>query len=348
MSVGSWLRGRRSSLRVRRAERSEPACRRLVAKPNALTAEDALQLARLLVLKRLEHRFEEYCRALGERSGEIEPCLWELARAHRGGRYWRDLLWKHARRDGWQGAHWREFADLCGATGELTGDVARLAGIEDGEWRRWWRPFTPRLIMDQPSTAGAKRTGQPGWVHVNGTDEPGAFETYLSELKATTAVGLELLSAGHLEDLAVGMIKHDARMLAQHLLTFEGHGADYAAIEQSGCVVPAWIVEARRLKGMTLDTWMSARAIRWTTSNEPGQQLSMLRELREVVSEEQLRRLELNREVLRRLHVGGACPGGWRLSSLLRAIAALHRHDLQLERMQFVNQLTTEFDAFSH
>ncbi len=64
----------------------------------------------------------------GERAILLEQLLWRLARRHVGGRIWRDRLWTHSERNRWKQEQWQEFAHFCGATGDLSKDVALKAG----------------------------------------------------------------------------------------------------------------------------------------------------------------------------------------------------------------------------
>jgi hypothetical protein len=316
------LRGGLSARLQEAAWRNDELRQRLARHPGWLLDKDQVPLAGMLVRMNESHLLPRMLQKLGDGAQRLEPVLWMLAERHAGGRLWRDRLWRAANRGAWDAGQWRRYAALCGTTGELTADVARLAGIPPAEASRWWSP---------PVRIAPPRTQSTSTEPFAGEAKLERRRRVMAQLRVLARTGLATLSPTEVEGLA------------QELLEL-GHGTHLHRLLTS----PPWsykplaaqsnpeILRLRERLGLRFHAWLLAFPTQWTDA-KPGlvrQQVQLLRGLPSRASSTQLAKLQLKPAVTARLGVAARNGAALLRRDIYRALEQVRQADRHLAQAE--------------
>lgn len=322
---GGWwltLRGGLSARLQEAAWRNDELRQRLARHPGWLLDKDQVLLAGMLVRMNESHLLPRMLQKLGDGAQRLEPVLWMLAERHAGGRLWRDRLWRAANRGAWDAGQWRRYAALSGTAGELTADVARLAGIPPTEASRWWSPPTrvaPPQSQPEPTTP------------FEGDAKLERRHRVTAQLRVLARTGLETLSPTEVEGLAQELLELGQGTHMHRLLTSPPWSYKPLAAQSN-----PEILRLRERLGLRFHAWLLAFPALWTDV-KPGfvrQQVQLLRILPSRVSLAHLAKFQLKPTVTARLGFAARDSASLRRRDIYRALEQARQADRHLAQAE--------------
>jgi hypothetical protein len=299
MSVGSWLKRKRSYWYLRRAEKRSLFRFKLAKNPGSLVDEDLIYFATDFYRNNESQFLPKLCDALGDRGVLIEPVLWRKAKDHKGGRIWRDLLWDNANRASWSEAQWIDFAVLCGATGELSLDVAKDAGIPISECNAWWGPPFRSNICSPLDTSAEENDALLGIA-----DTYYDTSVYLEEVKSVLMIGIENLSLSRQEEFAEMMFRHGSHCILHHLLCTCNGDNELQLLEKSeGGEAIEEIRSIRRTLGLPFKEWLEQHSDKWAEIEGLESGVELLEDLPDVLAEDDLKLMRFEKKLYSRMKI---------------------------------------------